>query len=116
MGVAEFVEAGEHLRMQLRDQVQNPGFDVVHFCQIRELAAVAFDRALLEFGERIDDLSAVVGLPVIFGHPDPAVPDVQAVLNRIKLAEQTLRVRGQRCEGLGSGVVGEVVPEGAEAA
>src|SRR6266536_3249881 len=57
---AEVVERPEDTRVELRDEVQDLGFDVVHVEPVRELGPVVPHGSLLEFREGPLDLLAVV--------------------------------------------------------
>src|SRR6266540_3239682 len=79
---AEVVERPEDTRVELRDEVQDLGFDVVHVEPVRELGPVVLHGSLLEFREGPLDLLAVVGLVLVPVDPDAVAFDMDRIPHR----------------------------------
>lgn len=65
MDSAETVEFGELVRVDLGDEVEHTGLDVVHLRVVGKRDPVVLYRALLESREAVQHSGAVIGPPLV---------------------------------------------------
>jgi hypothetical protein len=109
-------ERPEHLGMQLGDTVEDLCLDVVHLHEVGQLHQVALHRALLELGERLLHLGAVVRLPLVPADRDFRPVAAHRVTHPGERVLERLRLGRQRGKALRGGVVGKVVAKRLQAA
>ena len=115
MTAAVIVERREDVGIQLRDQVQDARFDVVHVGQGKKFCPVILHLPLPEPLERSGHVGAVVSLRIIFADLDPVAEDTEAISYSGQLIPECLRIGGEPGECAGLGIGHQVLAEGQEA-
>ena len=104
-------ERPEHVRVQLGDTVEDLRFHVVHLGVVTPLHQVAVHRSLLELGEGLLHLGAVVRLALVGGDRDLRPVDPNRVAHPAQRVLQGVRLCHQRGEVLGRRVLREVLAQ-----
>ena len=110
------VQRRELVRVQPRHDAGDLGLDMVHLRVVGKLNQVALHRPLLKPCEHLLHLGTVVRLTLVTADRDPCAVNPHGVPDPLERLPQRLRLRGQRGEALGSGVLAEVAAEPVEAA
>ena len=116
MPAAELLEPRERLRVQLRDQIEDLGLDVVHVGVLAEPHPIVVDRTLLELLERALDLRAHIRLALVPAHPHPVAPEVNRVPDGREILLHALRVLHERGERVRFDVPAQIVAQPNESA
>ena len=97
--------------MQLGDEFQYLGLDMVHLRARGELDAVILDSGLLEFLEPLLNLGAVIGLAVISANRETRRFGEHAIFHCGQIGLERLRCREKGREALGIRVIRQIVAE-----